>query len=103
MTRTLVLVGADVNLDVSQVERSTNLKFYKNRYVEEEDVVMVFECPNAPDMAEVDYTIQIGVCSEHDGFEPDLLLDEAADYTTELTNILLEQYMAAAESAEIAE
>jgi hypothetical protein len=59
---------------------------------------MIFECPNAPDIVEVDTTISIGLCSEHDPIDADVMIDENGDVTQELIDTLTELYNAEAET-----
>lgn len=95
MTRVLVLAGAGISLSGGYLSQDN---VYKNQYVEEEDAVMIFECPNVPkDLVEVDTTIIIGTCSEFDNFETDMVIDENGDYNTELQDALSELYNAEAE------
>jgi hypothetical protein len=72
-----------------------------NQYDEgTDDVIFIFECPSKPPAQEVDLTIKVGLCSEHDDFSVDTLIDENGDVFQELVDLLLEEYTSNAETDE---
>jgi hypothetical protein len=98
MTRVLILLGAGVTLDTKTLGERLNIEVKKNQYVEGvDDEVYVFECPNRPEAQEVDLTIKVGLCSEHDDFDADMVIDESGDVYQEIYDVLIEEYAASAE------
>lgn len=99
MTRVLVLLGASIAIDAKQLADRVQATVVQNKYVEDEDVIMLYDCPNSPtEVVEVDVTIGIGTCSEHDPFSFDVTIDENGDFTTDLIDTLIELYNAEAEA-----
>jgi hypothetical protein len=102
MSRTLILLGAEVKLDSALLSDRLNTPVKQNSYTEgDDDIIFVFSCPNKPIAQEVDLTIKVGPCSEHDDFEADTLISEEGDFFQEIVDLLSEMYNSEVDTDEL--